>query len=210
MVDNGQHVLAGCYYETFPFLDASAPRARVACSRRSTSRSSTSREGVAAALPAVAVTLAPGRRRLALARHRLARSRCVLRPAGRAPLTARAPAAAPPARDGRRGWRVMASRRGCEMLLGAAGGGGAEPGHREALARAVRARPCSDVHGPDPRGASLGVSATPLDEMFADPAKAYIEARGGEVRMHSLARVIVEAGGSRPSRSAASGCPPAA
>jgi squalene-associated FAD-dependent desaturase len=51
-----------------------------------------------------------------------------------------------------------------------------------------------EMFGPDPRGASLAFPVVPLDRLFADPAKAYIEARGGEVRMHSLARVIVEEG----------------
>jgi uncharacterized protein with NAD-binding domain and iron-sulfur cluster len=51
-----------------------------------------------------------------------------------------------------------------------------------------------EMFGPDPRGASLAFPVVPLDRLFADPAKAYIEARGGEVRMHSLARVIVEDG----------------
>jgi hydroxysqualene dehydroxylase len=51
-----------------------------------------------------------------------------------------------------------------------------------------------EMFGPDPRGASLAFPVVPLDRLFADPAKAYIEARGGEVRMHSLARVIVEGG----------------
>jgi squalene-associated FAD-dependent desaturase len=51
-----------------------------------------------------------------------------------------------------------------------------------------------DMFGPDTRGASLAFPNVPLDQLFADPAKAYIEARGGEVRLHSLARVIVEDG----------------
>ena len=51
-----------------------------------------------------------------------------------------------------------------------------------------------EMFGPDPRGASLAFPVVPLDRLFAEPAKAYIEARGGEVRMHSLARVIVEEG----------------
>jgi squalene-associated FAD-dependent desaturase len=51
-----------------------------------------------------------------------------------------------------------------------------------------------EMFGPDPRGASLAFPVVPLDRLFADPAKAYIEARGGEVRLHSLARVIVEDG----------------
>ena len=41
------------------------------------------------------------------------------------------------------------------------------------------------------RDASLGMTATPLDEMYAEPARAFVEARGGEVRVNALARVAV-------------------
>jgi squalene-associated FAD-dependent desaturase len=40
-----------------------------------------------------------------------------------------------------------------------------------------------------PRGAALALPATPLDEMYALPAKAFIERRDGEVRTHSNAQV---------------------
>jgi hypothetical protein len=44
------------------------------------------------------------------------------------------------------------------------------------------------------RDAALGMTATPLDEMYAEPAKAFIEGRGGEVRVNALARVGVRGG----------------
>ena len=45
-----------------------------------------------------------------------------------------------------------------------------------------------------PRDAALGMTATPLDEMYAEPARAFIEGRGGEVRVNALARVAVRGG----------------
>jgi zeta-carotene desaturase len=42
--------------------------------------------------------------------------------------------------------------------------------------------------------ASLGLPLTPLDEMYAEPARAFIEARGGEVRLNALARVAIRGG----------------
>jgi len=39
--------------------------------------------------------------------------------------------------------------------------------------------------------ASLGLPLTPLDELFAEPARAFIEARGGEVRPNALTRVAI-------------------
>jgi zeta-carotene desaturase len=44
------------------------------------------------------------------------------------------------------------------------------------------------------RDAALGLAVTPLDEMFAEPARTFIEARGGEVRINALARVAVRGG----------------
>lgn len=42
--------------------------------------------------------------------------------------------------------------------------------------------------------ASVAVPAVPLNEMYALPARRYIEARGGEIRLNSLARVRIEGG----------------
>ena len=44
------------------------------------------------------------------------------------------------------------------------------------------------------RDAALGMTATPLDEMYAEPARAFIESRGGEVRVNALARVAIRGG----------------
>jgi hypothetical protein len=50
------------------------------------------------------------------------------------------------------------------------------------------------MFGPDPQAASIAFPNVPLDEMYAAPARDYIEARAGEVWTSALARVIVEGG----------------
>jgi zeta-carotene desaturase len=42
--------------------------------------------------------------------------------------------------------------------------------------------------------ASIALPATPLHEMYAAPARRYVEARGGEVRVNALARVTIADG----------------
>jgi squalene-associated FAD-dependent desaturase len=69
-------------------------------------------------------------------------------------------------------------------------------------------RVLSEMFGGGPRAAAIGLPVQPLDRMYAEPARAYIEARGGDVRVNTPARVselsrdgssvmTVEAGGSR-------------
>jgi len=48
------------------------------------------------------------------------------------------------------------------------------------------------MFGPDPRSASMALPLRPLHEMYALPAQRYVEERRGEVRLNSLARVRVE------------------
>lgn len=50
------------------------------------------------------------------------------------------------------------------------------------------------MFGQDPRAASIALPLRPLHEMYAVPAQRYVEERGGEVRLNSLARVRVERG----------------
>jgi squalene-associated FAD-dependent desaturase len=53
-------------------------------------------------------------------------------------------------------------------------------------------RVLAEMFGPDPGAAALVLPTTPLHLMYAEPARAYITARGGEVRTNALARVVVE------------------
>jgi squalene-associated FAD-dependent desaturase len=53
------------------------------------------------------------------------------------------------------------------------------------------------LFGPDRRDAALVLPNRPLNEMYALPARRYIEARHGVVQLHALARVRIEAGAVR-------------
>ncbi|MDP2053419.1 MAG: FAD-dependent oxidoreductase, partial [Acidobacteriota bacterium] len=48
------------------------------------------------------------------------------------------------------------------------------------------------MFGPDPSSAALVMPVVPLDELYAEPARAWLEARGHEVRVNAPARVVVE------------------
>lgn len=54
-------------------------------------------------------------------------------------------------------------------------------------------RVLAEMFGPDPAAASLVLPTKPLDEMYALPATAFIQARDGEVRLNALTRVLVDA-----------------
>lgn len=55
-------------------------------------------------------------------------------------------------------------------------------------------RVLAEMFGPDRAAASLVLPTVPLHLMYAEPARTFITARGGEVRTSALARVIVEHG----------------
>ena len=55
-------------------------------------------------------------------------------------------------------------------------------------------RVLQEMFAPDRRAASLVLPSKPLDEMYGGPARIYIESHGGEVRTDALARVVVEDG----------------
>jgi hydroxysqualene dehydroxylase len=55
-------------------------------------------------------------------------------------------------------------------------------------------RVLAEMFGARREDASLVLPLTPLHEMYALPARRYIEARGGEVRLNALARVRIESG----------------
>ena len=72
----------------------------------------------------------------------------------------------------------------------------------EPLALAALNQPASEAAAPafvrvlaemfaaDPRAASLGLPTVPLSELFAEPARRYIEARGGRILTNALAWVV--------------------
>lgn len=57
----------------------------------------------------------------------------------------------------------------------------------------------AEMFGPDRAAASMVLPTKPLDAMYAEPARAFIEARGGEVRTGADASVEIESEPVRPS-----------
>ncbi len=57
------------------------------------------------------------------------------------------------------------------------------------------ARVLAEMFGSDPRAAAIALPTRPLKDMYAEPARAYIEAHGGEVRTGASARVLTDASG---------------
>jgi squalene-associated FAD-dependent desaturase len=55
-------------------------------------------------------------------------------------------------------------------------------------------RVLAEMFGPDPQAASIAFPAVPLDAMYVAPSREFLEARGGQVWTKALARVVVENG----------------
>ena len=53
-------------------------------------------------------------------------------------------------------------------------------------------RVLAEMFGPSRRASALVMPAVPLDQMYAVPARAFIEARGGTVRTDALSRVVCD------------------
>jgi squalene-associated FAD-dependent desaturase len=56
------------------------------------------------------------------------------------------------------------------------------------------ARVLAEMFGRDPQASALGLPARSLVETYAEPARQYIQERGGEVRTNALATVVVDGG----------------
>jgi hydroxysqualene dehydroxylase len=194
-VDNGQHVLMGCYQETFAFLRQLGTDNRVLL-QPNLDVEFVDRKGVKSRLrlpqlPAPFNLLAGLFDWEALGwRDRLAAIRL-----------------AEPIRNIQRGlagaspdetveqWLVLNGQtaRLREMLW--------EPLALAALNQSIRkaaappfAAVLARMFGGGARDAALGLPMCPLDELYADPARRFIESRRGQVRIGSPARVHVEGG----------------
>jgi squalene-associated FAD-dependent desaturase len=64
----------------------------------------------------------------------------------------------------------------------------------EVASAAPFARVLAEMFSPDPSDAALVLPSTPLHLMYAEPARAFIEARGGQIRTNALARIVVANG----------------
>jgi squalene-associated FAD-dependent desaturase len=191
LVDNGQHVLFGCYYQTFQFLRRIGAEDRVRAQRtlevpfldRQGRRSVLRCPPLPSPLHLLAGVLdwdaLPWRDRLSALRLAapLRRARGGVLPGGLTVsewLTAN--------RQGRtlRKWLW-------EPLAVAA----LNQSPDEAAA-APFVRVLAEMFGPDASAAAIVLPNRPLHLMYAEPAREYITARGGEVRTNALARLVVD------------------
>jgi zeta-carotene desaturase len=183
-VDNGQHVLLGCYRDTFRFLDRIGASGHVQVQDRLTV-DMIDREGRASRLRCPPLwpplNLVAGLMTWSALgwQDRLAALRIPRGPRGAAPLG-----------ETVREWLIRhhQSARLIEMLW--------EPLAVAALNQSIDvaasgpfARALLEMLGSNPRDASLALPLKPLDEMYALPARAYIENHGGEVRTNAPSRV---------------------
>jgi squalene-associated FAD-dependent desaturase len=207
-VDNGQHVLVGCYRDTFTFLERIGAMDHVQVQDRLTV-DMVDRDGRASRL--ACPSLPPPFNLLgglmtwsALGwRDRIAAMRIPRGPNPPSPLRGfgEARGSAPPREETVREWLVRNHQtpRLIEMLW--------EPLAVAALNQSIDAasagpfaRALAEMLGNNRRDASLALPLKPLDEMYALPAREYIEMHGGEVRTNSPARIELSGpGGADPS-----------
>lgn len=194
-VDNGQHILMGCYEETIRFLGRIGTANRVHW-QSGLKVSMIDRRGhhsvlALPSLPSPLHLLAGVLAWEALnwsERLSVLRIGATLRPAS---------AAAPQRRDGPaetvRAWLAHHGQapRLCELFW--------EPLALAALNQSIDQAEASHfirvlerVFGPDPSAAALVLPAVPLDELYAEPARAWLEARGSEVRVNAPAKLVID------------------
>ena len=196
-VDNGQHVLLGCYRDTFRFLERIGATDHVQVQDRLT-LDMVDRDGRASRL--ACPSLPPPFNLLgglmtwsALGwRDRITALRIpgALSPVGRAFTARPASHKGLPHGETVREWllRYRQTPRLIEMLW--------EPLAVAALNQSIDvasatpfARALAEMLGNNRRDASLALPLKPLDEMYALPARAYIEMHGGEVRTNSPVKI---------------------
>ena len=198
LVDNGQHVLFGCYRETFAFLDRVGALDNVrrqpslvvpyidAVGRRTELRCPL----LPSPLHLVAAVLdwdaMPWRDRLSVLRLAgpLRKARRELESVGRVSVAPAGTTVSEWLREHGQGPKLRSWL--WEPLAVAALN---QP--PEVAAAAPFVRVLAEMFGPDPSDAALVLPARPLHLMYAEPARRFIEDRGGSVRTNALARVIV-------------------
>ena len=201
LVDNGQHVLFGCYRATFEFLRRigaednvrAQPALALTCYDQRGRRSMLRCPPLPAPLHLLAAVLdwdpIPWKDRLSALRLAvpLAAARRALVRGGTIPPG--------PARETVSDWlrRYHQGAKLVEWLWEPLAVAALNQPPEEAAA-APFVRVLAEMFGPDPSAAAVVLPMRPLNQMYAEPARAYIERHGGEVRAGALARVIVEEG----------------
>ncbi len=201
-VDNGQHVLFGCYRETYAWLDRMGVRA-LAPLQSTLSLSMAGMDGrqfglrcppLRPPLHLIAGVLRwpalPWRDRLSALR--MAPVLRAIRREGAAAYAVRVPADQTVSEWLREHGQ---SRRLCEWLwdpLAIA----ALNQSAEVAAAGPFVRVLGELFGPRPEDSAIGLPRVPLDDLFGHPAVRYVEARGGRVLTRTSARVVVDEAGS--------------
>ncbi len=199
LVDNGQHVLFGCYRATFEFLQRVnamdhvrvQPSLQIACIDALGRRSVLRCPPLPAPLHLLGAVLdwdaMPWRDRLSILRLAgpLLRARRDLRRTG-----------AVQADDSTVSQWLQAHRQGPKLTAWlweplAVAALNQDPA---SAAAAPFVRVLAEMFGTDESAAALVLPTRPLHLMYAEPARAFIEARGGEVRLNALARVVTNGG----------------
>lgn len=212
-VDNGQHVLLGCYHETFRFLKTLGTEERVRL-QPNLDVEFVDRRGARSQLrcPSLAAPLNLLGGLLEWDALTWTDRLAALRMAG-------------PIRIAQQGQRAegrgqRAEGKGQRVTLQAASAGETveqwlvnngqtarlremlwEPLALAALNQSAReaaappfARVLGMMFGGDSRDAALGLPTVPLDELYAEPARRFVESRGGEVRIGTPGRVFLQNG----------------
>ena len=200
-VDNGQHVLFGCYRETYAFLR------RIGAEQRAPLQPSLSltMAGAGGSLHRLSCPpLSPPWHLIAgvLAwdalgwRDRLsvARVGSVVRRARRE--GADAVAARVPPHQTVDGWlrSYGQTARLCDWLWHPLAIAALNQSPAVAAA-APFVRVLAELFGPSPSDAAIGLATVPLDELFGVPSAQYLEQRGGEVRLRASGAISLDAGG---------------
>jgi zeta-carotene desaturase len=201
LVDNGQHVLFGCYRETFRFLRLVGaegnvrmqPSLELACydadARRSVLRCPRLPPPLHLLAGVLGWTAIPWLERLAALRVAgpIMRARRQLQ-TGKTVAVVPAGATVQQWLDHHRQGRVLQEWLWHPLAVAALN---QLPEH---AAAAPFVRILAEMFGPDASAASVVLPTRPLHEMYAEPAGRFVAARGGEVRTSALARLAVARG----------------
>ena len=201
LVDNGQHVLFGCYRETFAFLRRigaerhvrTQPSLELVCYDTARRRSVLACPPLPAPFHLFAGVLGweaiPWRERVAGLRIGPAIVRA------RAEVKRKGTVAEEPGRPTVQAWlerhgqgRVLQEWLWHPLAIAALN---QQPDHASA---AAFVRILADLFAPDRNAASVVLPIKPLHEMYAEPARRFVTAHGGDVRSSALARVVVRNG----------------
>src|SRR5262245_13285045 len=200
-VDNGQHVLFGCYHETYAFLDRLGTRALAPLQQR---LSVTMADGAGRRFTLTCPSWRPPFHLIAGVlrwnalslgdRLTSVRLGSLLRDVRRR--GAAAVAADVPPRDTVSSWLAAhgQSPRLREWLWYplAVAALNQDPA---VAAAAPFVRVLGELFGPGHEDAAIGLASVPLDELYALPSQRYVEARGGRVLTKSPARIRLDANG---------------